>query len=70
MFLHQLRKRHGKGRFNLYMDNLRVHKSKKVCETMDELNIEPIWAPIYSPDWNPIEYVFSSLKAHMKRLRL
>ena len=39
LFLRQLRKRHGKGRFNLYMDNLRVHKSKQVMETMDELDI-------------------------------
>ena len=59
LFLHQLRKKHGRGRFNLYMDNLRVHHSVKALETMEELNIEPIWAPIYCPEYNPIELVFS-----------
>ena len=69
-FLEQLRKRHGRGRFNLYMDNLRVHTSKRSQESMEELNIDPIWAPIYSPDYNPIELVFSQMKAMMKRYRL
>ena len=59
LFIRQLRKRHGEGRFNLYMDNLRVHHAKKVLKEMEELDIEPIWAPIYSPDYNPIEFVFS-----------
>ena len=40
------------------MDNLRVHKSVEVIELMDELNIEPIWAPIYSPNYNAIEFYF------------
>jgi len=59
LFLRQLRKRHGTGRCNLYMDSLPVHRSVKVKEEMEELDIEPIWAPIYSPDYNPIELVFS-----------
>ena len=70
LFLSQLRKKHGVGRFNLYMDNLRVHKSNRSLELMEELDIEPIWAPIYSPDYNPIEFVFSRVKAITKRLRL
>ena len=41
------------------MDNLRVHWSGKSLDTMTELDIEPIWAPVYSPDYNPIELVFS-----------
>ena len=58
-FLHKLRKKHGPGRFYLYMDNLSVHKSKRSMSTYSELDIEPIWAPIYSPDYNPIELCFS-----------
>ena len=30
----------------------------------------PIWAPVYSPELNPIEYVFSKLKKKVKHLRL
>jgi transposase len=59
LFLEQLRKKHGRGRFNLYMDNLRVHTSKLSMEKMEELNIQPMFAPIYEPDYNPIELVFS-----------
>ena len=52
------------------MDNLRVHKCKQVMDTMKELDIEPIWAPIYSPDYNPIEFVFAQMKGIVKRMRL
>ena len=37
---------------------------------MEELDIEPIWAPVYSPDLNSIEFFFAQLKAITKRLRL
>ena len=70
LYLQQLRKRHGDGRFILYMDSLPVHKSKVVMKEMEALDIEPMWAPIYSPQYNPIEMVFSQLKAGAKRLRL
>ncbi len=29
-----------------------------------------MWAPIYSPDYNPIEMMFSKLKGIVKRIRL
>ena len=41
------------------MNNLRVHWINKSFEAMNELDIEPMWAPVYSPDYNPIEMVFS-----------
>ena len=69
-FLKQLRKKHGEGRFYLYMDNLKVHKSNASIAEMEELNIFPMWAPIYSPDYNPIEMMFAKLKGIVKRMRL
>ena len=54
----------------LYMDNLQVHKTEAVRYTMEQMNIEPVYAPAYSPDYNPIEYIFSKLKAIVKRQRL
>ena len=59
LFLHQLRKRHGKGRFILYMDSLSVHKSKIAYEMYELFEIDIILAPVYSPEYNPIEMVFS-----------
>ena len=37
---------------------------------MQELDFIPCWAPIYSPDYNPIEFYFSILKRLVKRERL
>ena len=70
IFLKSLRKKHGKGPIILYLDNLNVHKSKDSRKAYDELEIYPIWAPIYSPEMNPIEYVFSGLKSKVKKMRL
>ena len=52
------------------MDNLRVHKTNAVREVLEELEIEVIWAPVYSPEYNPIELVFSQYKHIVKNMRL
>ena len=54
----------------IYMDNLKVHIKKDVAELYDELNIRPIMAPTYSPEFNPIEFVFSMLKHKVKKMRV
>ena len=69
-FLRGLKRKHGKKRMFIYMDNLRVHSTKAVKDTYYELNITPIYAPPYSPDLNPIEFVFSVLKQAVKKMRL
>ena len=50
----------------LYLDNLSVHRSLEIRERMDELSIAYIYSPIYSPDYNPVEYIFSIAKAEIK----
>ena len=52
------------------MDNLQVHKTVEVREYMQQNNIEAIWAPKYSPAYNPIETVFAWLKLDVKKMRL
>ena len=37
---------------------------------MDELSIAYIYSPVYSPDYNPVEYVFSIAKRKIKDRRL
>jgi len=37
---------------------------------MDELSISYIYSPVYSPDYNPIEYVFGMAKSIVKMKRL
>ena len=52
------------------MDNLKVHRTPDVQKVMAELDFSYCMAPIYSPDYNPIEYYFSMLKRLVKRERL
>jgi len=46
----------------LFMDRLQVHKQKDVREWLAKLNITPLWNVSYSPEFNPIEAVFSKVK--------
>ena len=52
------------------MDNLQVHKNPEVRRAMEIANISPVWAPKYSPDFNPIETIFAWLKLKVKKMRL
>ena len=52
------------------MDHLAVHKSDRAWDVYKELNILPLFSPIYSPEYNPIEMMFSKLKNIVKRMRL
>ena len=37
---------------------------------MDELSIAYVYSPVYSPDLNPVEYVFSMVKRQIKLARM
>ena len=45
------------------MDNLPTHKVAGVMEAIEAANATAVYLPAYSPDLNPIEQVFSKLKA-------
>ena len=45
------------------MDNLPTHKVAGVTEAIEAADAMAIYLPAYSPDLNPIEQVFSKLKA-------
>ena len=44
------------------IDNFSSHKSKVVREKASELDIYLVYLPPYSPELNPIEYVWKSIK--------
>ena len=54
----------------VYMDNLHAHKSEPVMECMRQLKINYIYNVPYSPDYNPIEAIFSKVKQIYKKRRL
>jgi transposase len=52
------------------MDNMRVHHSNVSKEAYKELELTPIFNIAYSPQFNPIESVFSMIKSNYKKLLL
>lgn len=48
------------------MDNLSVHKSPKVVELVQAKGAEVRFLPAYSPDLNPIEKMWSKIKASLR----
>jgi Transposase and inactivated derivatives len=61
-FLEEVRRLNPKGRICLIIDNFATHKAKKVLKKAKILNIKLIFLPPYSPDLNPIEFVWKSIK--------
>jgi transposase len=49
------------------MDNLSVHKSKRVERLIEEAGATLLFLPPYSPDMNPIEEAFSKVKAILRK---
>ena len=50
------------------MDNLASHKVKGVREAIEAVGAEVWYLPPYSPDLNPIEQMWSKVKAVLRRL--
>jgi len=48
------------------MDNLACHKTAAVASAIAAAGAELRYLPAYSPDLNPIEKLFSKLKAHLR----
>ena len=69
-FLKSLRRKNKKTPLALFLDQLSVHKTKRVQELMQSLDINPIFNVGYSPEFNPIESVFSKVKFLFARNRL
>ncbi len=61
-FLMTVRNNNPLNRICLVLDNFPTHKAKSVKKKACELNIELIYLPPYSPDLNPIEYLWKSIK--------
>ena len=49
------------------MDNLAAHKSVAVREAIEAVGAEVLFLPPYSPDFNPIESMWSKVKQFLRR---
>ena len=63
-YLEGLRAANKNQKIAVFMDNLSVHQSKDSQAALKKLKIEHVFNVAYSPEFNPIELVFSMLKRH------
>ena len=52
------------------LDNLSSHKVPGVKEAIESVGAKVLYLPPYSPDFNPIEMVFSKLKTLVRKSKL
>ena len=50
----------------LVMDNTAIHKVGGIREMVEERGSRILYLPTYSPDFNPIEHAFSSIKSWLR----
>jgi transposase len=46
-----------------------VHASKLVREVLGELGISVLFLPVYSPDFNPVEFMWAYMKGVLRKLK-
>ena len=51
------------------MDNLRTHHIAEVRRLLSEAKVMLMYLPAYSPDLNPIEMMWSKVKAHLRKIK-
>jgi putative transposase len=51
----------------LILDNFRSHRAKDSIQCANECNIKLLFLPPYSPDLNPIEFIWKSIKRVVSR---
>jgi transposase len=49
------------------MDNLPAHKSQRITEAIEGAGCTLVYLPPYSPDFNPIENMWSKVKASLRK---
>jgi transposase len=52
----------------VFLDNVSVHYVDGVAEAIEARGAVPFYLPPYSPDFNPIEQLFSKLKAMLRKI--
>ncbi len=69
-FLYEIRKENPEKTIILIWDNARTHWSRLVRATAQLLNIILVFLPPYSPDLNPIEFIWKSIKKELSSMFL
>lgn len=67
--LYQLRHRQKKKWIILIVDNARIHHAKVVKKYCLENNIILVYLPPYSPEYNPIEFLWKHIKKAFQKIQ-
>ena len=52
------------------MDNCSIHHTESVAQSFDDIGVIVHYLPPYSPDYNPIDLLFSKVKYLIKRMEV
>jgi putative transposase len=66
-FFREIRFNNPEGEIVLILDNFRSHRAKDSAKCANECGIRLIFLPPYSPDLNPIEFIWKSIKRVISR---
>jgi transposase len=54
----------------IVMDNLSSHKVSGITEAIEAVGAKVLFLPPYSPDFNPIELMWSKVKSILRKLKV
>ena len=53
----------------IVLDNLGAHRASRIEEVAAGCGARVLWLPPYSPDFSPIELMWSKVKAYLKKFK-
>lgn len=53
----------------IVLDNLAAHRASRIEEIAASCGAQVLWLPPYSPDFSPIELMWSKVKAYLKKVK-
>jgi len=53
----------------IVLDNLGAHRASRIEEISNECGARVVWLPPYSPDFSPIELMWSKVKTYLKKVK-
>jgi transposase len=53
----------------IVLDNLGAHRASRIEEIAQSCGATVLWLPPYSPDFSPIELMWSKVKAYLKKVK-
>lgn len=53
----------------IVLDNLGAHRASCIEEIAEKCGARVLWLPPYSPDFSPIEQMWSKLKTHLRKMK-